>query len=62
MVGITINFTGSRNSPGLRTFFTPDINDMKEWMNFIRIRQVLMELQRSEIGGSGIAMGCLRHA
>jgi hypothetical protein len=25
MVGITINFTGSRNSPGLRTFFTPYI-------------------------------------
>jgi hypothetical protein len=33
MVGITINFAGSRNSPGLRTFVTPDgstINGSKE--------------------------------
>jgi hypothetical protein len=30
--------------------------------NHIRIRQVLMELQRTEIGGFGIVMGCLRHA
>jgi hypothetical protein len=45
----------------IRQHYTNEYLEITE-SNFIRIRQVLMELQQSEIGGFGITMNCLRHA